>query len=362
MMKKIVVILPMLISFMIYPQNIDKIKMPTGFTISIFARGIASAREMSLSPDGTLFVGSMTGNVYAITENKSLQTADKIHIIAKNLEMPVGVSFYKGDLYVSAVSRILKYAGIENRLDDPPAPTIVNGSFPTDTHHGWKFIGFGPDGRLYVPVGAPCNICLEKDRRYASIMRMNPDGTGLEVFADGIRNTVGFDWDPATGFLWFTDNGRDGLGDNTPPDELNKAYVKGLNFGFPFIHGKNLFDPEFGKKGKGLVFSPPEMQLGPHVASLGMRFYTGDRFPARYRNGIFIAEHGSWDRSAPIGYRITFVSIQNGKAVSYETFASGWLSDGRAWGRPVDVEIMKDGSMLVSDDKAGVIYRINFTG
>jgi glucose/arabinose dehydrogenase len=237
---------------------------------------------------------------------------------------------------------------------------VLVSDLPKYKHHGLRTLRFGPDGMLYVPVGAPCNICEEKDPRFASIMRMRPDGTGLEIFASGVRNTVGFDWHPETGELWFTDNGRDWLGDDRPPDELNRAPRKGLHFGFPYRHARDIVDPDFGKRGKGREFIPPEMELGPHVAALGVRFYTGSMFPDTYRNQVFIAEHGSWNRTEPLGYRVTLVRLRGGKAVSYEVFADGWLQDDGAWGRPVDLQVMPDGALLVSDDKAGAIYRIGY--
>jgi glucose/arabinose dehydrogenase len=274
--------------------------------------------------------------------------------------MPNGVAFHNGALYVAEVNRVLRFDNIEARLKNPPQPVVVNDSFPTKKHHGWKFIRFGPDGKLYVPVGAPCNVCESDDQRFATIMRMNPDGTGLEIFARGVRNTVGFDWHPVTRELWFTDNGRDWMGDDQPPDELNRAPIGGLHFGFPYRHGKDVTDPEHGRKMKKGEFVPPELELGPHVASLGMRFYTGAMFPPEYRNRIFIAEHGSWNRSDPLGYRVTTVRLEGNRAVDYQVFAEGWLQEGRAWGRPVDVQVMPDGALLVSDDKAGVIYRISY--
>jgi glucose/arabinose dehydrogenase len=240
---------------------------------------------------------------------------------------------------------------------------VVIDSFPTDGHHGRKFIAFGPDGKLYVPVGAPCNICEPDSNQYTNLQRMNPDGGGREVVARGIRNTVGFDWDPRTKELWFTDNGRDMLGDDTPPDELNHVTSIGQHFGYPFCHGGAIADPEFGAKRACSEFVAPAQNLGPHVASLGMRFYTGMQFPSAYRNQIFIAEHGSWNRSRKIGYRVTLVRVDaNGKGVSYEPFAQGWLQGEAAWGRPADVLVASDGSLLVSDDYAGAIYRIRFRG
>jgi glucose/arabinose dehydrogenase len=270
------------------------------------------------------------------------------------------VAFRNGALYVAEIGRILRFDGIEDRLSSPPDPVVVSGNFPKDEHHGWKFIRFGPDGLLYVPVGAPCNICEQADPRYAAILRMRPDGTGLEVFASGVRNTVGFDWNPDTAELWFTDNGRDWMGDDLPPDELNRAPRKGLHFGFPYLHGKAVPDPDFGAKGKPPGFTPPEWELPAHAASLGMRFYTGKMFPPGFRGQIFIAEHGSWNRSRPIGYRVSLVRVEGNRAARYEVFAEGWLQGGTAWGRPVDVQELPDGSLLVSDDKAGMIYRIAY--
>ncbi|UTG92906.1 PQQ-dependent sugar dehydrogenase [Geobacter sulfurreducens] len=337
------------------------ITLPPGFSIAVYADNVPGARSMALGAKGTLFVGSRgEGKVYALADRNSDQVADEVITIAKGLQMPNGVAFRNGSLYVAEVSRVLRYDAIEERLKNPPPPVVVNDSFPDRTHHGWKFIRFGPDGRLYVPVGAPCNVCEEKDPRFATIMRMNPDGTGLEIFANGVRNTVGFDWHPRTGELWFTDNGRDWLGNDLPPDELNRAPLPGLHFGFPYRHGRNIPDPEFGSKRKPDQLVAPEMELGPHVAALGMRFYNGTMFPERYRNQIFIAEHGSWNRSERIGYRVTLVRLEGTRAVSYEPFAEGWLDNDKVWGRPVDVQVMPDGSLLVSDDKAGAIYRISY--
>jgi len=337
---------------------LNKIRLPDGFEISIYASDVPGARSMALGPNGTLFVGTRVGKVYAIVDRNRDNRADEVITVARDLRMPNGVAFRGGALYVGEVSRVLRYDNIEARLSNPPTPVVVNDTFPGDRHHGWKFIRFGPDGQLYVPVGAPCNVCERSDGRYALIMRMNPDGTGLEVFARGVRNTVGFDWHPETKTLWFTDNGRDWLGDDVPPDELNHAPQKGLHFGFPYCHGGDISDPEFGEKHACEEFVPPAMKLGPHVAAIGMRFYTGTMFPDRYRNQIFIAEHGSWNRSTPIGYRVTLVRLEENRAATYEVFAEGWLQGDAAWGRPADVLVMPDGALLVSDDRAGVIYRI----
>ncbi|MBE0569860.1 MAG: sorbosone dehydrogenase family protein [Deltaproteobacteria bacterium] len=341
--------------------RLGDIRLPPGFRIATYA-AVPNARSMALGERGTLFVGTRKGEVYAVLPGETAEGTHQVVTIARELQRPNGVAFRGGALYVAEISRVLRYDGIESRLFSPPDPVVVNESFPKDGHHGWKFIRFGPDGMLYVPVGAPCNICERADPRYAAILRMRPDGTGLEVFASGVRNTVGFDWNPETGELWFTDNGRDWLGDDLPPDELNRAPKKGLHFGFPYVHGKNLPDPEFGGGRKPADFTPPEWELPAHSASLGMRFYTGTMFPPGYRGRIFIAEHGSWNRSKPIGYRVSLVRLDGNRAVSYEAFAEGWLRKGQAWGRPVDVQVMPDGSLLVSDDKAGRIYRISYEG
>ncbi len=340
---------------------LDQITLPLGFRIGIYATNVPDARSMALSSKGTLFVGTReAGNVYAIVDRNRDDKDVEVITLARGLNMPNGVAFRDGALYVAEVNRILRYDDIEAHLTDPPKPVVLSDAFPRDRSHGWKFIRFGPDGLLYVPVGAPCNVCEPEDERYASITRMKPDGTGLEIFARGIRNTVGFDWHPKTHELWFTDNGRDWLGDDLPPDELNHAPKQGLHFGFPYCHGKNIRDPELGKRRKCKEFIAPALELDPHVAAVGMRFYTGTMFPEEYRNQVFIAEHGSWNRSAPIGYRVTLVRLDGKGPPEYEVFAEGWLQGGRAWGRPVDLLVMPGGAMLVSDDRAGVIYRISY--
>jgi len=344
---------------------IEKISLPAGFSIKLWAR-VDNARQMTLGQatkgGGTLFVGSMqAGKVHAVQFGPDMQ-AKRVTMIADGLEMPVGVAYREGSLYVSAISRIVRFDNIEKNLDRPPKPVVVTDSLPTSPHHGWKFIAFGPDGKLYVPVGAPCNICAPETDQFAAILRMNADGSGMETYARGIRNSVGFDWQPETKTLWFTDNGRDRLSDDLPPDELNNAPRAGMHFGYPWCHGGDLADPEFGKQHACAEFTPPVQKLGPHVAALGMRFYTGTMFPVKYHNQIFIAEHGSWNRSQKIGYRITLVRLHGDRAASYEPFAIGWLQGEKAWGRPADVLVMPDGSLLVSDDHAGVIYRITYRG
>jgi len=340
---------------------LSRIDLPEGFRISVYARDVRNARAMAMGPEGTLFVGSRrAGNVYAVRDRDGDHIADEVLTLDRGLNMPSGLAFRDGALYVAAVSRILRYDDIESRLDAPPEPVLVYGDLPTDRHHGWKFIRFGPDGKLYVPVGAPCNVCERIDPRYATIMRMNTDGTDPEVYVSGVRNTVGFDWHPVTGELWFTENGRDLMGNDIPPDELNRVSEAGQHFGFPYHHGNDIPDPEFGGKRPLDTMVAPAQELGPHVAAVGMRFYTGSMFPAEYHGQIFIAEHGSWNRDDKIGYRITLVRLDGNEAAGYEDFAAGWLEDEEVYGRPADVEVMPDGSLLVSDDYAGMIYRVTY--
>jgi glucose/arabinose dehydrogenase len=342
-----------------YPLN--KIKLPKGFAISVYAE-VNNARSMAIGTQGTVFVGNRSGDkVYAIVDKNNDFKADEVKVIASGLNMPCGVAFKNGNLYVAEVNRILRFDNIEQNLSNPPKPVVINDKLPTDRHHGWKFIAFGPDDKLYVPVGAPCNVCEKDNKIYASIARMNIDGSGLEVFAHGVRNSVGFDFHPETQELWFTDNGRDMLGDDLPSDELNRAYKAGLHFGFPYCHQGDSPDPEFGKKNVCEQFEKPSQKLGAHVAAIGMRFYTGSQFPDSYKNGIFIALHGSWNRSSKVGYKVAFAKVDKDKVVDYTTFAEGWLEGQDNWGRPADIQPLADGSMLISDDQANVIYRISYT-
>ena len=340
---------------------LDQIKLPPGFSITVYADHVPNARGMALGQKGTVFVGTrQQGTVYAVVDADGDQRADRVVTIARGLHMPVGVAFLDGSLYVSAVNRVLRFDEIEQWLDQPPAPVVIIDRLPSDISHGWKFLAFGPDRKLYVPVGAPCNICEPDPDRYALLARMNRDGSQYEIVARGIRNTVGFDWDPLSHDLWFTDNGRDWLGDNQPPDELNHVPSTGLHFGFPYCHAGTIPDPEYGHIRRCADFQAPAVNLGPHVAALGMRFYTGHMFPERYRNQIFIAEHGSWNRTEKIGYRISLVTRDESAPPQYTVFSEGWLQGDTAWGRPVDVLVMPDGALLVSDDLAGVIYRIGY--
>jgi glucose/arabinose dehydrogenase len=315
---------------------------------------------MAIGENGTLFVGTRGNDrVYAVRDEDGDGRAETAYPLLTGLDGPNGVAVSGGDLYVAESGRILRYPAIEQNLENPPQPLEV-ARLPAYSHHGWRYLGVGPDGKLYVPLGAPCNVCDKPE--FASILRMNKDGSEREVFAEGVRNTVGFTWHPVTRELWFTDNGRDWMGDQVPPDEVNRAPRPGLHFGFPFCHGGDVADPEFGDQKPCRLFEPPVVKLPAHVAPLGLRFYTGDQFPEDYRQQLFIAEHGSWNRSEPIGYRVSLVRFDTqGNPLGVETFAGGWLgADGEVRGRPVDVLVTPDGALLVSDDKRGAIYRISY--
>jgi len=346
-------------------RQLDALHLPPGFRIALYADSVPDARSLALGDRGTLFVGSReAGVVYAVRDTNRDGRADQTITLLRGLGTPNGVAFKDGALYVAEVWRILRYDSIESHLDHPAKPVVITDRLPREGHHGWRYIGFGPpgDGWLYVGSGAPCNICNPPGELFAALLRLRPDGRDLQVFARGVRNTVGFDWHPDTHELWFTDNGRDWLGPDAPPDELDRAPRAGLHFGFPYCHGGTIVDPEFGAGHACADYVAPEQALGAHVASLGMRFYTGTMFPPEYRGQIFIAEHGSWNRVIPVGYRISLVRLERGRAVSYEPFVKGWLRGGSAWGRPVDLLVMPDGALLVSDDKAGVVYRISYGG
>ncbi|MBT9515629.1 MAG: sorbosone dehydrogenase family protein [Methyloversatilis discipulorum] len=341
---------------------LEKLRVPPGFTIELWAQ-VDNPRAMTLGAPGRLYVGSRAGHVSAVTFDPATMKAGKAVRIADQLNMPVGVAWRKGDLYVSSLDRILKLPAIDDKLATPPKPVLVSDRFPKESAHGWKFIAFGPDDKLYVPVGAPCNICDRDKDGFANIMRMNADGSGLEIYARGVRNSVGFDWHPKTGELWFTDNGRDWMGDDTPPCELNRVSKAGQHFGYPYCHGGNIADPEFGKGRSCADYTPPVLRLGAHVAPLGMRFYTGSQFPDEYRGAVFIAEHGSWNRSVRDGYRVMVARLDGDTVTSYTPFVEGFLGRNDAVsGRPADVLVLPDGSLLVSDDASDAIYRVRWNG
>ncbi len=355
-----VLMLCMLAAPVLAAPPIQRLTMPPGFHVSIFSDQVPSAREMALGDDGTIYVGSMgAGKVYALADRNHDGRAERVRVIADGLRMPVGVAFKDGNLYVSAVSRILELPDIGKHLDAPPHPRVVVDDLPTDRHHGWKFIAFGPDGKLYVPIGAPCNIC-DPPLPYAALWRMNPDGSDRQLVARGIRNSVGFAWQPGSGKLWFTDNGRDWMGDDQPSDELNRIDRIGEHFGYPYCHQGDLPDPEFGKGHPCHDYTPPALKLGAHVAPLGMRFYTGKMFPRAYHGAILVAEHGSWNRSTKSGYRVMVVAVKGNRVVRQWPLLDGFEKNQKAWGRPADVLVLPDGSVLVSDDLAGAIYRITW--
>ena len=365
---------------------LDRIQLPQGFSIDIYAENIENARQMALGDNGTVFVGSRkAGNVYALIDTNHDFKADKKIIVATDLFMPSGIAFHQGSLYVAEVDKIWRYPDIEKSLPTIPKAELVFDKLPNKSHHGWKFIAFGPDGKLYVPVGAPCNVC-ESELPFASILKLDPDSQLTDnqlagsqqtqnqkvgstqqdsmqttIVAQGVRNSVGFDFHPVTGELWFTDNGRDMMGDDLPDDELNRVSQTGQHFGFPYVHNNNIADPEFTNPEIAKLNTPPALTLGAHVAALGMEFYQGQQFPAEYKNTILIAQHGSWNRSNKVGYRIMKV-VLNGNTVSdYSPFATGWLNGEQSWGRPVDVMTLADGSILVSDDFSNAVYRISYT-
>ncbi len=349
------------------PQ-LDTLTLPPGFSIQVYTRDVPGARSMALAPDGTLFVGTRQSTVYAVLDRNRDMNADAVVPLSTTLTTPNGLAFRDGSLYVGELSRIVRFdnvlAAVTSGSTSTLAPKTVVDKLPTDRAHGWKYLAFGPDGYLYFQVGAPCNVCLRPDP-YAAIHRVKPDGTGQEVFARGVRNSVGLAWHPDTKDLWFTDNGRDLLGDETPHDELNHAPKAGLHFGFPHCHEGTTPepDPQILNGRSCAEFAAPAHKLGPHVAALGLTFYRGAMFPAEYRKRLFIVNHGSWNRTAdagPSGYRIMTATIEGGRVVNYEPFATGFLQGRLAWGRPVDVLEMPDGSMLVSDDTAGAIYRITY--
>lgn len=339
-------------------------KLPKGFRIAVYADKVETARSMTVSDSGVVYVGSRkAGKVYALVDADKDGVAEKVITVAEGLHNPIGVTLLNGALYVAEISRIIRFDNIDATYAAKPAFKVVKDDLPKETWHGEKFIKAGPDGKIYVPIGAPCNTCNKEDQPYSKLWRMNADGSQFEEYARGIRNTVGFAWHPVSKELWFTDNGPDMMGDNSPSCELNVAPKAGLHFGFPYCHGGVLPDPEFGKLQACEQFVAPVAKLGPHVAPLGLGFYTGTQFPAQYRNNLFIAEHGSWNRENKIGYKVSLVTLYNSKVVSTTTFIDGFLRDGdEVVGRPVDIAVLADGSMLVSDDHGGRIYRVTYVG
>ncbi len=343
--------------------RLSALRVPEGFAVDVAAEGLASARQLAIGPRGTLFVGSLrAGQVYALRDEDGDGRFEKRWILARGLTMPSGVAVSGADLYVAALDTIWRLPNIEDHLSSPRRE-LVTGDLPRARHHGWKHIAFGPDSFLYVPVGAPCNVCLREDSepRFASLLRMDPKTGIATIYARGIRNTLGFDWHPRSGELWFTDNGRDLLGDDVPPDEINVITRPGQHFGFPFRHARDLADPQFGNALGARQPVAPRVLIQAHSAPLGIAFYTGTQFPGQYHGALFVAEHGSWNRSSKVGYQVSVAfPDERGQVTAYRPFLSGFLQGQQAWGRPNDVLVMADGSLLVSDDEAGAVYRVTY--
>lgn len=340
--------------------RLDLIELPAGFKIEIYAEGVENARQMVRGDQGTIFAGTLrAGKLWAITDADGDQQADKVRLIDEDLNMPSGVEFMNGDLYVGVVDRILRYDNIESRLDQPSEPVVVTDVLPDKKHHGWKYLRFGPDQKLYIPVGVPCNICDKKG--FGEIRSMHADGSGMQTFARGVRNSVGLAFHPQNDQLWFTDNGKDKMGDDIPADELNHAPSAGMHFGIPYCHQGDILDEEFGTGKNCNDYTAPVAKLDAHGAPLGLVFYTGEMFPPEYSNRLFITQHGSWNRTEKSGYRVLMLDVKpDGKVLKKQVFASGWLQGQKAWGRPNDVLVMPDGALLISDDAADVIYRISY--
>jgi glucose/arabinose dehydrogenase len=338
---------------------VAKIKLPPGFKVEVWASGVLDARGLRQGDKGTVFVSSLfvAGKIYAITDKGGKR---EVKTIAEKLFLPNGIEFYKGSLYVATPKDITRYDNIEASLDNPPKPVMVYDKLPGDVPHGWKFIKIGPDGKLYVPIGAPCNICEPDRDKYTRIIRMNLDGSGVETVLKGMRNSVGFDWDPRTKDLWFGDNQRDWLTEDMPLDEVNHVTKVGQDFGYPYCHSGMMVDPQFGWGKDCKSYVKPALLIGPHAAPLGMRFYTGKMFPAKYQNAIFLTRHGPWNKTEKYAADVVAIFIDAKGNAKMEPFLTGLVENNQYLGRPVDVMVMKDGSLLVSDDHNGAIYRVSY--
>lgn len=348
---------------------LEALTLPEGFHIEVYAKDVPNARQMALGATGIVYVGSRSeGKIHAVVDADKDGVAEKVVLIAENLTMPSGISYRNGDLFVSEVSKIHKFANIDDTYSTSPKSEIVVADLPAEKHHGWKNIDFGPDGWLYVPVGAPCNICETvddgkfNDERFSSILKFNLQTGDQEWVAKGVRNSVGFDWHPETKELWFSDNGRDWMGDDIPPCEINRVAQQGQHFGYPYFHGGDIPDPDFAGDKKAEDYVYPELNLGAHVAPLGIHFYNADQFPAAYKKRLFVAEHGSWNRSTKSGYRVMMATIEDNNVIDYQPFVDGFLNtqEDSAWGRPVAMLTLPDGSLLISDDFANAIYKVTY--
>lgn len=348
----------LLLSLPVYALPLEQLKLAEGYQISVAAKA-KNARQMALGDAGTLFVGSRReGKVYRLRDTDGDGIYEQRETLLSQLKMPSGIAYRNGTLYIAAVNRILRVTDAATIKSLPASAELITDNLPDISHHGWKYLKFGPDGDLYFNLGAPCNICLSKNPRFASILKLNLQTAEQTVVAQGVRNAVGFAWHPRSNELWFTDNGRDHLGDDQPDDELNRLTEPGQHFGYPYIHAGDIPDPKLYQDQSFTDFRPPELKLGAHVAPLGLSFYTGDQFPDADQNTLFIAEHGSWNRSSKVGYRVLQVDTSTSPVTS-KVFIDGWLQGESAWGRPVDIITDRDGSLLISDDKAGAIYRVS---
>ena len=338
--------------------DLNKLRLPDGFSISVYAE-VENPRQLTLGDENTVYVGSLRGKVWSLKSSADGVAASEVSVVAEGLNTPTGVAYYGGDLYIGEINRISKISDIVSKPNVPQMTETVSNSLPNRRHHGFKFLAIGPDEKIYFPVGAPCNVC-EVEEYFGTLMKMNLDGSGMEIIAQGVRNTVGFDFHPISGELWFTDNGRDMLGDDIPACEINRLEFNGQHFGFPYIHQGDLPDPRFGSGHNPSDYTAPVLKLGAHVAPLGLTFSRGNRMPSRFGNTVFWAEHGSWNRSQKNGYRVMVGEINesNNSIISNEPFISGWLDGQDHWGRPVDILNMPDGSLLISDDMANVVYRV----
>jgi len=346
-----------------FPMAADKLpvpalKLPKGFKIEVFMSGVPNARSLRIGDKGTVFVSNrILDKVYAVVEKDGKR---ELKVLASGMDRPNGLAFHDGTLYIAEGTKVSKLEKIEDHLDDPPKPAVIYDQFPNHQSHGWKFMAIGPDNKLYINVGAPCNICVPPETN-SQIRRINLDGSGSETYVRGVRNSVGFDFHPVTKQLYFTDNGRDWFSEEAPNDELNRVTKAGQHFGYPYCHQGNIPDDQLGWGHSCSEFEPPVALLGPHAAALGMRFYTGHMFPAEYHNAIFVARHGSWNRSTKFGGDIAVVSLnENGTVKSVDPFITGFIENNSYLGRPADVLVLKDGSMLISDDFNGAVYRVTY--
>lgn len=361
-MTRFMCALPLALILSMMTSSLQAAEVPEGFKVELFAEDVDGARQMALSDSGIVYTGSRKpGKVHAMIDKDKDFKADEIVLVADGLNLPSGVTYKDGDLYVAEVDKILRFKDIDKNYDKKPEPEVVFDELPSESHHGWKYIKFGPDGHLYIPIGVPCNICNEEDERFGTIGRLNIETGEFELIATGVRNSVGFDWHPETKELWFTDNGRDWMGDDLPPCELNIVTEDGQFFGFPYVHGNDVMDPEFGDELGDREYQKPVWEYQAHVAPLGMLFYTGDMFPEEYKNTPLVTLHGSWNRSTKVGYKVVHMPLEGNKVTAENDFVTGWLEGDEVLGRPNDIIMLPDGSILISDDGFSKVYRVSYS-